>query len=623
MPNLRFLKKPRIAIQLVAWFLTISLLPLAIVTFILYEKSERSLLQEAIEDLSSVAERQSRQILTYIRERERNVTTLSRAPGVVQAMKEFNTAFKRSGLDSPEYAKVDSEFRGFLTYYQESFGYDDLYLFSTDGYAVFSVRQGEDLASNFRMGIYRSTELAKVFDRASTMLETGISDFDYYPVSNEPAAFIAAPVLDKGGVIGVVAFQMNNEAIYKIVNDYTGLGKSGETVIASRSDNCAVFQVPTRHDPYAAFRKKIPLGPGLDEGVKNAVRGRKGKGVVKDYRNKKTLAVWKYTPEMRWGMVTKIDAEEAFAPIASLRNVSLGIAALTLVMVVISAVFVARSISDPIRKLTNKTKLVASGDLSQKIDVLVRNEIGDLAQSFNEMTEGLKDRDFIKETFGKYLSEEIRDEVLSGRVSLDGELKEVTVMFADLRDFTPMTETNDPKLVIKVINEYFKEMTEAIHGQGGLVLQFIGDEIYAVFGAPISRPDHPVRAFRAGLEMRRRLVELNKELAAKGWPQLRHGIGIHTGEALAANIGSPDRLSYLLMGDTVNVASRLQGLTKEHGVEIILSQATRSRLTEVEPAGVRIKDLGPAWVKGKSIAVEIFAVTASRESVGTTEPHSA
>jgi adenylate cyclase len=385
-------------------------------------------------------------------------------------------------------------------------------------------------------------------------------------------------------------------------------------VIASIVGRRAVFQTPSRHDPYAAFRKKIDLGVDHDQAVENAVRGRKGNGITIDYRDRKVLAVWKYAPDMRWGMVTKIDLEEAFAPIAKLRNISLGVGLVTLVMVVISAIFVARSISNPIRRLTWGTKRVAEGDLSQKIEISTKNEIGDLAQSFNEMTEGLKERNFIKETFGKYLSEEIRDEVLSGRIPLDGEFKEVTVMFADLRGFTTMTEVNDPKMIVTVMNSYFESMGEAIQAEGGLILQFLGDEIYAVFGAPVSRYDHPLRAFRAALEMSRQLMTLNTHLATQGKPTLQHGIGLHTGQVVAANIGSPDRLSYLLVGDTVNLASRLQGLTKEYGVEIILSQETLSHLPEAELARVELSDLGPTQVKGKSLAVEIFAV----KSIGKT-----
>jgi adenylate cyclase len=151
-------------------------------------------------------------------------------------------------------------------------------------------------------------------------------------------------------------------------------------------------------------------------------------------------------------------------------------------------------------------------------------------------------------------------------------------------------------------------MAEAIQDQGGIVLQFIGDEIYAVFGAPISRSDHPARAFRAGLEMGRRLIEINRDFEKKGWPCLRHGIGIHTGEAIAANIGSPDRLSYLLVGDTINLASRLQSLTKEIGNDMIISSATYTRLTESERFTAELRQLPLTTVKGKKQSVGIFAV---------------
>ena len=171
-----------------------------------------------------------------------------------------------------------------------------------------------------------------------------------------------------------------------------------------------------------------------------------------------------------------------------------------------------------------------------------------------------------------------------------------------------MTERNDPKLVIKIMNLYFKEMADVIQEQAGLVLQFIGDEIYAVFGAPVFLPDHPDRAFRAGLEMNHRLEKLNTDLGERGWPILQHGIGIHTGEALAANIGSPDRLSYLLVGDTVNLASRLQSLTKEVGTAMIISEATYTRLTESERVATELRHLPSTQVKGKSYPVRIFAV---------------
>jgi len=135
-------------------------------------------------------------------------------------------------------------------------------------------------------------------------------------------------------------------------------------------------------------------------------------------------------------------------------------------------------------------------------------------------------------------------------------------------------------------------------------LQYIGDEIEAVFGAPIYRKDHPVMAVKAAQEMRNRLLAVNRGLEKSGYPPLGHGIGIHTGEVLAANIGSPDRLSYALVGDTVNLASRLQGLNKDFGTEIILSASTRTHLNGNFP----LKKLPATRVKGKSLPVEVFSL---------------
>jgi adenylate cyclase len=267
-------------------------------------------------------------------------------------------------------------------------------------------------------------------------------------------------------------------------------------------------------------------------------------------------------------------------------------------------ILVSSNLTRPLQEIIRVLRGVSHGDFDKKIRVTSNDEIGYTGDVINEMNEGLKERDFIMETFGKYVAQEVRDEVLSGQIPLDGEMKEVTILFADLRDFTPMTESHDPKFVVKIMNSYFEEMADAIQQEGGLVLQFLGDEIYAVFGAPISRPDHPARAVRAALAMNQRLIGLNENFSKQSWPTLRHGIGIHTGGAVAANIGSRNRLSYLLVGDTVNLASRLQGLTKDIGEEIIISEATRARLQDDFP----LERLTPAKVKGKSEPVEIFAL---------------
>ncbi len=227
-----------------------------------------------------------------------------------------------------------------------------------------------------------------------------------------------------------------------------------------------------------------------------------------------------------------------------------------------------------------------------------------IIQNYKEQEE----KNFIKRIFGKYVTPEIRDQILDGRIPLDGERTEATVLFSDLRDFTPYVEENDSEEVIRSMRVYFTAMQRAIRKYHGLVLQYVGDEIEAAFGVPMQCDDHADKAVQAALEMRKTLEELNTNRAKKGKIPFRHGIGIHTGEVLAGNTGSEDQPSYALIGDTVNLASRLQGLNKEFRTEIIFSESTRSRLAKVDLSGCDLKKLPPTLIKGESQSVKIYAV---------------
>lgn len=266
------------------------------------------------------------------------------------------------------------------------------------------------------------------------------------------------------------------------------------------------------------------------------------------------------------------------------------------------SLIVSNSVSDPIQKMENAMQQVAKGNLDVHIDVVSNDEIGTLGEGFNGMINGLKKSESVKESFGKYISEEVRDEILSGKVPLDGEMKRATLLFSDIRDFTPFVESTHPKQVVAIMNQYFSEMAGAIKDHQGLILQFVGDEIEAVFGAPVSYDDHPDMAIQAALSMRKRLAALNEKLKSQHVKPLRHGIGVHTGAVLAGIIGSKERSSYALVGDTVNLASRIQDLTKEFSCDIILSQTTHDLATGT----YRMEQLPAVQVKGKSREVMIY-----------------
>jgi adenylate cyclase len=232
------------------------------------------------------------------------------------------------------------------------------------------------------------------------------------------------------------------------------------------------------------------------------------------------------------------------------------------------------------------------------------DELEDLAEGFNAMVDGLRERDKLRVTMGKYMTEEVLEHVLNGAVELGGKTIDLTILFCDLRDFTTLSEKKTAQQIVALLNEYFTHMVDCVMAEGGVVDKYIGDNIMAVFGAPVSRPDDAQRAVRAAVRMRAALAQLNDSFVERGLDKLRFGIGLHSGEVVAGNIGSARRMEYTVIGDAVNLASRLESKTKELGTDIIISEATRERL---DPT-VTTELLGEVHVKGRAEPAQIYKV---------------
>jgi class 3 adenylate cyclase len=212
--------------------------------------------------------------------------------------------------------------------------------------------------------------------------------------------------------------------------------------------------------------------------------------------------------------------------------------------------------------------------------------VGRLTSAFNDMVEGLRQRDFIRNTFGRYVSPEVAKTLLESPEGLrfGGEKREITVLMSDLRGYTRFAEQGDPAWVMEVLNDYLARMTDIIIEHGGTINEFIGDAIFAVYGAPIPYSDHAERAAASALAMQRAMAELNRANAERGQPRFEMGIGLNTGEAVVGNIGSEQRAKYAIVGAAVNLAARVEGCTV--GGQIFLSPATYERvrhLVEVAP----------------------------------------
>jgi adenylate cyclase len=249
---------------------------------------------------------------------------------------------------------------------------------------------------------------------------------------------------------------------------------------------------------------------------------------------------------------------------------------------------------------------IGRGNYQRKVPIVSSDEFGLVAAKTNEMMEGLRDRDFCEISFGRYMAPEVSEKILRGEIPSEGEIRRATVLFCDLRGYTPFVERNEPREVVGFLNEYFTEMEQAVKRYHGVVLQYIGDEIEAVFGAPDDLVNHEEMAVLAALHMRKRLAELNRRRSERGEDPVAHGVGIHTGEVLAGSVGSPERLVYALVGDTVNVASRIQDLNKRFGTDILVSETTRTGVTD---DALRFESLGKTPLRGKRQELGILRLT--------------
>jgi adenylate cyclase len=228
--------------------------------------------------------------------------------------------------------------------------------------------------------------------------------------------------------------------------------------------------------------------------------------------------------------------------------------------------------------------------------------VGTAYQYFVEDREKRK----VRKLFSRYVSKDVYDELLAHpeRAELGGARREMSVLFSDIRGFTNVTEQGEPEAIVGQLNEYFTKMVEVVFGYSGTVDKFVGDMVMALFGAPLDDDRHAENAVKAACGMVEQLAVLNRRWASEGRPQLDIGIGINSGEMIAGNIGSSSIMSYTVIGDNVNLGSRLESLNKEYKTRIIISDATRSRLT----GSYETRPLGDVVVKGKTRPVSIHEV---------------
>ncbi|EMP04917.1 adenylate/guanylate cyclase catalytic domain protein [Leptospira interrogans serovar Pyrogenes str. 200701872] len=297
------------------------------------------------------------------------------------------------------------------------------------------------------------------------------------------------------------------------------------------------------------------------------------------------------------GVISSTSEKKAFEEVYNIQKRNIYLMIVVVNVSILFVFFYARRLTRPILKLVDASKQIEQGNFHIDLKPESGDEIGRLTSSFVEMGKGLSDRDKMKDAFGKFVNKDIAEMVLRGEVKLGGDKRECVILFSDIRNFTSISEKIEPELVVEFLNQYFTAMVKCINENGGSVNKYIGDAIMAVWGELGHTNSDTERSILAALDMRKSLIQFNKGRGSDKKPKIFIGIGINTGEVIAGQIGSEDRLEYTVIGDTVNLASRVESLTKVFGADILITGNSYEKVKGI----FNVEKLKPIQVKGKNL----------------------
>ncbi|HJT51485.1 MAG TPA: PAS domain S-box protein [Nitrosospira sp.] len=407
------------------WFVAVALLPMLIIGYSLLNTFENEAVKTAVQQVSAIADMKAEQIDSYLRERMLDAKVIQTTSTARMAIRDFTHIYATTGVNSNAYRQLDTFYRQHFKRFVEDAGYYDLFLISPQGEIVYSQAHESDFATSLITGPYRNSGFARIVREALNTLQNGVSDFEYYPPSKGAiAAFMALPVVVEGKLEGVLALQIYSERVFEVVTDNVGLGASGETVVTRLlNDRTALVIAPLKHEPNAALEYKIPLAnPPFSIAVQSGLHGERGGGLKTDYRGKEVVAAWRYLPRMNWGIEVKMDADEVLAFVPRVRAYSLAVLGLTLVAAMLGALLFSRRVVTTLKNLSQSAHRIAAGSLQQRVPVAGWDEIGQLAGSFNIMTEHLtasnRERDMAEDDL-RQLNQDLENRVAERTADLE------------------------------------------------------------------------------------------------------------------------------------------------------------------------------------------------------------
>ena len=306
-------------------------------------------------------------------------------------------------------------------------------------------------------------------------------------------------------------------------------------------------------------------------------------------------------------VITNVQYNVVFEGIVATTRRNIFLTAAVLFASVLFIWFFSKTITSPVKSLAKAAGQIEQGEFEIDLKPTTKDELGLLTQSFVQMGKGLAERERLKDTFGRFINKDIAEKAMKGELTLGGETKEVTVFFSDIRSFTAISEKLEPNEVVEFLNQYMTRMVDCVNKTSGVVDKFIGDAIMGVWGAPISAGSaakDALNCVRAAMMMRAALLEFNIGRGGDKKPIIKIGCGINTGNVVAGQIGSNERMEYTVIGDAVNLASRTESLNKPLGTDILITENTYNLIKE----HIIVEEMPSVTVKGKEKPLRMFGV---------------
>lgn len=383
-----------------------------------------------------------------------------------------------------------------------------------------------------------------------------------------------------------------------------------------REDRVWVFDQTFRviaHKDFAQRGKSIKSDVLVKDFGLSGAQPRVDLGYSADYRRGGQRLLGNIVPmtSLGWTVVVEQPRDRAYAAVRTIWITAIAVGLGAAALAIILGLLLSGRLARPVTSVARAAKEVAGGNFDVRVDVKSKDEVGEMAGAFNTMATDLRSyRDElvqqtrIRADLSRYISPDLVEKVVNDEepMKLGGERREVSVLFADVVAFTPLAEKHPPEAVVAILNELFTFLTEIVFKHGGTVDKFIGDCVMAVFGAPTAQDDHGLRAVRAAEEMLRWLDVGNAKWRKDLGQELELAIGINSGEAVAGNLGSEKRMEYTVVGDTVNIAARLESLARPG--QILITEATQALLDDE----IDCNDLGEHDIVGRKKQLKILEV---------------